>query len=159
MTQTTDWADEEAETLFPFKPVSYFQDDAYRQHRAKIAAALCSAHQRGRDESAAETKWLGELLAIIHCDGGHHQQAVGSEQAVNDAHGKWTALVAEVERLRGHITAMLKDFDALVADSEGVYGFHRNGDPAPWSELTEGGRFEEWTLAFEFARSALGDKT
>jgi len=31
-------------------------------------------------------KWLGELLAIIHRDGGHYQAQHGDEKAVNDAH-------------------------------------------------------------------------
>lgn len=34
----------------------------------------------------------------------------------------------------------------LIDDSEGVVGLHLNGDVAPWEELMEGGRFEEWLL-------------
>jgi hypothetical protein len=47
------------------------------------------------------------------------------------------ALIDAIQSLQGAITD-------LINDSEGVYGLHRNGDPAPWSELTLGGRFEEW---------------
>lgn len=46
-------------------------------------------------------------------------------------------LVAGIIKLQGAITD-------LINDSEGVYGLHLNGDPAPWVELTLGGRFEEW---------------
>jgi hypothetical protein len=57
-------------------------------------------------------------------------------------------LVAALRKLTG-------DVDALIADSGGVYGLHMNGDPAPWDELTEGGRFEEWLLSLSEARAAL----
>ena len=47
---------------------------------------------RKRDEAR---HWLGELLAIIHRDGGHHTEAVGISQSVADAHAVWAALMAE----------------------------------------------------------------
>src|SRR4051812_12214021 len=36
--------------------------------------------------------WLGELLAVIHCDGGHYQAQHGDEKAVKDAIDKWNNL-------------------------------------------------------------------
>jgi len=34
----------------------------------------------------------------------------------------------------------------LIKESEGVAGLHLNGDMAPWSDLLEGGRFEDWRI-------------
>lgn len=78
---------------------------------------------------------------------------------------------AAIERLRAALTAspaprvdegmleafrgLVKAVDALIGESQGVYGLHLNGDPAPWSELTQGGRFEEWLAPLETARAAL----
>lgn len=44
------------------------------------------------------------------------------------------------------ITALqvIDDLQSLIGDSDGVYGLHLNGDPAPWSDLTMGGKYEEW---------------
>ena len=52
-------------------------------------------------ENAALSQQLGNLLAIIHRDGGHHTCSVGMDQSVKDAHLVWARLVSEVERLRG----------------------------------------------------------
>jgi hypothetical protein len=40
---------------------------------------------------------------------------------------------------------LLDDVDGLIGESGGVYGLHLNGDPSPWGELIEGGRFERLT--------------
>ena len=42
----------------------------------------------------------------------------------------------------------LKAVSTLINESDGVAGLHLNGDIAPWEELLEGGRFEEWLLPF-----------
>lgn len=49
----------------------------------------------------------------------------------------------------------IEDFDALTGESEGVYGLHLNGNPAPWDELTAGGYLEEWTAGIEKVRAYL----
>lgn len=43
----------------------------------------------------------------------------------------------------------------LIHESNGVYGLHLNGDSAPWSELTEGGHFEEWLLPLSEASDVI----
>lgn len=64
--------------------------------------------------------------------------------------------VAPVEGpLRIALNELLDDIDALVSESEGVAGLHLNGDIAPWSDLLEGGRFEEWLLSVSRGRAAL----
>lgn len=51
-------------------------------------------------EQEADSKALGELLAVIHRDGGHYQEEKGTSQAVEDAHAVWAALVAERDEAR-----------------------------------------------------------
>ena len=77
--------------------------------------------------------------------------------------GRWVAREmadkdAEIARLRGHLSNLVEAVDVLMAESEGVYGLHLNGDPAPWGELTAGGQFEAWLLALEDARAALEEE-
>lgn len=47
--------------------------------------------------------------------------------------------------------------EALINESGGVFGLHLNGDPATWSDLRSGGKFEGWLYqlddALEFVRS------
>lgn len=57
--------------------------------------------------------------------------------------------------LREAAQTVLKDLDALIAESHGVSGLHLNGDIATWGELTKGGRFEEWLCSLEQLRAAL----
>ena len=56
--------------------------------------------------------------------------------------------------MRDALQKVLTDLDALISQSNGVVGLHRNGDVATWSELTDGGRFNEW-LSLGHARAAL----
>ena len=51
---------------------------------------------------------------------------------------------------------LVKDFDDLRESSEGVTGFHRNGDLAPWDELSESGRYP-WLSSFDRARALLAE--
>lgn len=49
---------------------------------------------RDRDEARRQ---LGELLAIVHRDGGHYQSLHGDEKAVADAHLVWGELISQAE--------------------------------------------------------------
>lgn len=49
---------------------------------------------------------------------------------------------------------LLMDVQDLINESEGVAGFHLNGDVAPWDELLSGGRFER-LISMDAARAAL----
>jgi hypothetical protein len=67
----------------------------------------------------------------------------------------------EIERQRKQITTLRQQLSAyreslqavsdLINGSYGVSGLHLNGDIAPWEELLEGGRFEEWLSPFSQA--------
>ena len=52
-------------------------------------------------------------------------------------------------RLKAHIVALKVALNQLQENSEGVAGLHLNGDVAPWDELRQGGRFEEWLMVFD----------
>jgi len=56
-------------------------------------------------------------------------------------------------------TNALSNWDDLTTESEGVYGLHLNGDPAPWSDLIAGGRFEEWSAGIEQLRALVAAAT
>lgn len=55
--------------------------------------------RRGRDRLAELERHLGNLLARIHRDGGHHQNLVGTEQAVKDADAQIVAWLGQADKL------------------------------------------------------------
>jgi hypothetical protein len=75
--------------------------------------------ERQRDEARRD---LGEILAIIHRDGGHYTGEHGISKSVADAHATWAAVMAErdallvrVDCLRGAIRKLLLSRDASWA--------------------------------------------
>lgn len=51
-------------------------------------------------------------------------------------------LIAAAPDLLTELQGLLEGITALINESEGVVGYHLNGDVAPWGELEEGGRYE-----------------
>jgi len=68
-----------------------------------VYAAAREEYRKKIKDQAAEIERLraalGDLLAIIHRDGGHHTAAVGEQQSVEDAHKVWAKLISENESL------------------------------------------------------------
>jgi len=60
--------------------------------------------ERERDEARRD---LGEILAIIHRDGGHYTGEHGISKSVADAHATWAAMVAERDELKAKLEAEL----------------------------------------------------
>jgi hypothetical protein len=60
----------------------------------QLALGVAAARRivRERDEARRD---LGEILAVIHRDGGHHTGEFGVSQSVADAHATWAAVVRE----------------------------------------------------------------
>jgi cell division septum initiation protein DivIVA len=54
-----------------------------------------------------EQQLIHDLLAIIHGDGGHHREEVGTAQAIEDAIARVSRERAECDRLRMAIEAQL----------------------------------------------------
>lgn len=51
----------------------------------------------------------------------------------------------EIQQLRAAIASV----EFLINNSDGVHGLHRNGQLCTWSDLREGGRYEEWLSDFD----------
>lgn len=77
---------------------------------------------------------------IVNCPGGYTPESV--EVA------KWALHIEEDKKILKQGIIVVGE---LMAASRGVDGLHLNGDIATWSELLEGGRFEEWLIDFETA--------
>jgi len=71
------------------------RDDALSQ----IFQAECRAERfcQERDEARRE---LGEILAVIHRDGGHYTDKHGISKSVADAHATWADVVRERDEAR-----------------------------------------------------------
>lgn len=63
-------------------------------------------------------------------------------------------LIAAAPELLEALSELVDDINALVSESHGVAGLHRNGDVATWDEILPGGRFE-WLGSLERAESAI----
>jgi hypothetical protein len=59
---------------------------------------------------------LNNLLAIIHRDGGHHTEEVGTRQSVADAHRVWAGLQEEVAWLRAALRELRRNPDECLED-------------------------------------------
>lgn len=63
---------------------------------------------------AAETA-LGNLLAILHRDGGHRLAEVGAEQAVREAHERWAEVVRRADAAEAARASLAAELAALRA--------------------------------------------
>lgn len=77
-------------------------------HRQLIAL------ERERDEARRN---LGEILAVIHRDGGHYTGEHGISKSVADAHAAWAAVILEREQLKEKLSA-LREKCARICDLE-----------------------------------------
>ena len=77
-------------------------------------------------EPAGADKALGDLLAIIHRDGGHYQVAHGAKAAVEAAHKIWADLQTRAEASTEPAGAMEERIVALTAERDESYKYARN---------------------------------
>ena len=82
-----------------------------RARDARLVAEAIELHTEGKtgydiqlDDDAADLiesqdQQLGNLLAVIHGDGGHHTDDVGEQQSLQDAEARWGERAIEIERL------------------------------------------------------------
>lgn len=59
----------------------------------------------------------------------------------------------KVEEMKGAI----KEIEELMSESDGVYGLHRNGDPADWEWLQDNGWLEKTKQVLSKIRTKEGD--
>lgn len=99
-------------------------------------------------------KALIHKLADANFDCGEFDEEDRSGQRYHDLVEKTesarTELIEEIEKLAKGLRAV----ESLIGESEGVAGYHKNGDVATWEELRTGGRCEALT-EFDDALRAL----
>lgn len=91
------------------------------------------------------------LLIELHQEGRKVPEANAFDRIV----ARLSATEEENKHLRARLHDCISSLDDLIAESEGVYGLHRNGETAPWEDLVEGGAYCEWLSCLERARNAL----
>jgi vancomycin resistance protein YoaR len=92
--------------------------------RAATITRLTADNERLRAalDGLSNVTALGNLLAVIHRDGGHHTEAVGVEQSVADAHKVWAGLIGSLEEIgRQKLHAEITDTDPDELDWLGGY--------------------------------------
>lgn len=71
-------------------------------------------------ERSTVARALGNLLAVIHRDGGHYQAEHGSEKAAKDAEALWCELAEQIDALKSELASavgalrMITDADELI---------------------------------------------
>ena len=68
----------------------------------------------------SELERMGELLAVIHGDGGHYAEEHGIEKATEDAIAKWHGLVKERDHWRGQADEALQLAKVFNPDNGGL---------------------------------------
>lgn len=111
------------------------------EHDARRIRACLNACEGVRTEHLENNLPIVELV-------GRHSEALREIEA----------LKAERAELAGVLNALVDDINALVSESHGVAGLHRNGDVATWDEILPGGRFERMS-SLELAESAITKAT
>lgn len=107
------------------------------EHDARRIRACLNACEGVRTEHLENNLPIVELV-------GRHSEALREIEA----------LKAERAELAGALNALVDDINALVSESHGVAGLHRNGDVATWDEILPGGRFERLS-GLELAESVI----
>lgn len=63
----------------------------------------------------------------------------------------------DASKLKFALKELSESINALIDESQGVYGLHLNGSNAPWSSLRGDGRFCEWLAALDDAEALLDE--
>jgi len=90
-------------------PVRYMSIVEMLESRRKLSKENTDMH--------TERYVLGEILAVIHGDGGHHTEAVGIPQSVADAHAVWAALVAERDKAVAEASRLNAQLEIITAEN------------------------------------------
>jgi hypothetical protein len=90
--------------------------DVGRRQEARAEKA-----ERERDEARRD---LGEILAVIHRDGGHYTGEHGISKSVADAHAAWAAVVRAREKAQAELAFLRKEYGE--AESSTLFEAQRN---------------------------------
>lgn len=86
------------------------------------------AEERLRERAISNGKYLGELLAVIHRDGGHYQALHGDAKAVTDAIQAVFSLHTTGADARDQLAAKAAEITRLRAEVERLQRIARNRD-------------------------------
>ena len=118
------------------------ENESLRQQLAASDAALIES--RANDREAM--RQLAEAQARTAEIESELSQCQQDRRREHDLRVRLAGENEELERVQGVLVesaqGLLMDVQDLINESEGVAGFHLNGDVAPWGELLSGGRFE-----------------
>jgi hypothetical protein len=100
--------------------LGYEAADTLRSLRAALTEVEAE-NERLRDsldmlkrQNAVTDRCLGNLLATIHRDGGHHQAENGDERSTEDALGLWADLMAQGESAEARVAELEAERDEIA---------------------------------------------
>lgn len=127
----------------------------------QLTEALLAAEERAEKAEAERSALLAERDAFLdqhHRDSKELRRLCAQRDAARKVSKEAGAVIADLkaerDALREALDGLVGDIESLAAESDGVAGFHQNGDLATWAELMPGGRFE-WLEHMDKARAAL----
>lgn len=85
------------------------------------SSSIESHDQAQRDRIAEREQQLGNLLAVMHGDGGHYISDNGWAKAATDAEAKYLRLNQSIDSLTTQLSEAVKQRDEAVADADRQY--------------------------------------
>ncbi len=76
----------------------------------------------GGSVTAGEQRWFRDLLAVIHRDGGHHTEKVGTEQSAAEASRIASGLLRAIDELQIELAAARDEIAVLRAERKASDG-------------------------------------
>lgn len=139
---------------------AFSMDHSEGSHGADCQAASI-ALRKAADALDAKDAEMGNLLAVLHGDGGHHQQEVGTKQAIEDAINKHHDLQADLAEARGGLDRLPRTADGVRVGPGSLVYVDLNDTPR-WSIFGIGTlTIEGWDTRSEaavFRNTPVGNK-
>jgi hypothetical protein len=90
--------------------------------------------------AAADEAWNRANMCL---DGGLPDRRAAALRAVAAlARQGWAPAPDAPDHVADSSESLSREIWGLIGESDGVYGLHKNGDPAPWDKLLPGGGYE-----------------
>lgn len=124
----------------------------YEDHHRERASEATSLHRRA-SEDTENRRWLIEQRNASEDKAKRNADiAERIERFLDDP-----VRVDDADPIHTLSLKLIADLRGLITDSEGVYGLHRNGDPAPWDEILRGGAYEDRLKSFDALSDVFAD--
>jgi hypothetical protein len=112
------WYHESGATSYGGNLLQYTRKDM-KAHAAAVSAADCAALSQN----------LGELLAILHGDGGHYETEHGTDKAVADALIKHYARIVKADKENEELREALRDIYVCIGQGGSAYEITQRTTP------------------------------